>query len=50
LRIRIRRNRKFLGLLAPDLLVRGTAPDPDPSISSKNSKKNHDFYGFVTSL
>jgi hypothetical protein len=32
----------FLGLLDPD-------PDPDPSIS-KNSKKNLDFYCFVTSF
>jgi hypothetical protein len=26
------RIRKFLGLLDPDLLVRGTDPAPDPSI------------------
>jgi hypothetical protein len=32
LRIRIRTVRMFLGLLDPDPLVRGTAPDPDPSI------------------
>jgi hypothetical protein len=31
-RIRIRRIRLFLGLLDPDPLVRGTAPDLDPSI------------------
>ncbi len=33
LRIRILRTRMFLGLLDdPDSLVRGTDPDPDPSI------------------
>ncbi len=32
LRIRIRRIRMFLGLPDPDLLARGTDPDPDPSI------------------
>jgi hypothetical protein len=32
LRIRIRRIQRFLGLPAPDQLVRGTDPDPDPSI------------------
>jgi hypothetical protein len=31
-RIRIRWNRMFLGLSDPDPLVRGTDPDPDPSI------------------
>jgi hypothetical protein len=43
----------FLGLLDPDpdLLVRGmdSNPDPDPSLS-KNSKKNLDFYCFVSSF
>jgi hypothetical protein len=35
----------------PDPLVKSTAPDPpDPLSSSKNSKKNSDFYYFVTSL
>jgi hypothetical protein len=33
----------FLGLLDPDLLVRGTDPDRDPDLSSsKNGKKNLD--------
>jgi hypothetical protein len=34
----------FMGLLDPELLLRGTAPypAPDPSISCKNSKKNLD--------
>jgi hypothetical protein len=32
LRIRIRRIRMFLGLPDPDLLARGTVPDPHPSI------------------
>ncbi len=38
----------FLGLLDPDPhpLVRGT--DPDPSMTSKNSKKALNFYCFVT--
>ncbi len=56
LRIRIRIH-MFLGLLDPDQLVRGmdpdtdTAPDPEPVLSlSKNSKKNLDFYCFVTSF
>ncbi len=31
IRIRIRRIRKFLGLLDPDLLVRGMDPDPNPA-------------------
>ncbi len=39
---------RFLGLLDPDPLVRDT--DPDPSIIKQNSKKNLDFYCFVTSL
>jgi hypothetical protein len=45
LRIRIH---MFLGLLDPDpdLLVRGM--DPDPELLSKNTKKNLDFYFFVT--
>jgi hypothetical protein len=38
----------FLGLQDPDPLVRGMDPDPDPSISSKNSKKKLDSYYFVT--
>jgi hypothetical protein len=38
----------FLGLPDPDPLVRGMDPDPDPSTSCKNSKKNLDFYYFVT--
>jgi hypothetical protein len=51
LRIRIRRIRMFLGLLDPDLLVRGTDPDRDPDLSSsKNSKKNLDSYCFVNSF
>jgi hypothetical protein len=29
------RSRMFLGLLDPDLLVRGTDPDPAPSIQQK---------------
>jgi hypothetical protein len=33
IRIRIRRIRKFLGLLDPDPLVRGM--DPDPSVTNK---------------
>jgi hypothetical protein len=37
-----------LNVVEPDLLVRGT--DPDPSIINKNSKKNPDSYSFVTSL
>jgi hypothetical protein len=46
----------FLGLLDPDpdSLVRDIdpvpAPDPDPSIISNNSKKNLDFYCFLTFL
>jgi hypothetical protein len=54
----------FLDLLDPDLdpLVRGMDPDPDPDPDplvrgirillsfSKNSKKNLDFYCFVTSF
>jgi hypothetical protein len=46
----------FLGLLDPDPLVIGmdrdpdTAPDPDLLSLSKNSKKNLDFYCFVTSF
>jgi hypothetical protein len=31
-RIRVRRIRKFFGLPDPDPLVRGTDPDPGPSI------------------
>ncbi len=49
-RIRIRRIRMFLGLLNPDILVRGMDPDPDPSIIKKNSKKNLDSYCLVTSF
>jgi hypothetical protein len=44
----------FLGLLDPDPLVRCVDPDPDldPVLLSlsKNSKKNLDFYCFVTSF
>ncbi len=50
----------FLGLLDPDPdpLIRGVDldpasapdPDPDPSIIKQNSKKNLDFYCFVTSF
>ncbi len=51
-RIRIHQIHMFLGLPDPDPLVRGG--DPDPSIilvsSSKNNKKNHDSYCFVTSF
>ncbi len=49
LRIRIR---MFLGLLDSDAdpLVRGMDPDPDTSIIVQNSKKNLDFYCFVTSF
>jgi hypothetical protein len=39
-----------LDLLDPDPLVQGTDPDPDPSMISKNSKKNLSYYCFVTSL
>jgi hypothetical protein len=35
LRIRIRRIRKFLGLLDPDPLVKVTDPDPDSKIARK---------------
>ncbi len=39
----------FLGLEPdPDPLVRGMDPDPDLLSSCKNSKKNLDFYYFVT--
>ncbi len=31
--------RKFLGLQAPDPLVRGTDPDPDPSLFRSNAYK-----------
>ena len=40
----------FLGLMDPDPLVRGMDPDLDPSIIKENSKKNLDFYSFVTSF
>jgi hypothetical protein len=42
----------FLGFLDPDpdLLVRGTDPDPDPSIIKQKSEKNLDSYCFVTSF
>jgi hypothetical protein len=44
----------FLGLPDPDPdpdpFVRGVHLDPDPCISSKNSKKNLDSYCFVTSF
>jgi hypothetical protein len=52
IRIRIRIH-MFLDHKDPDPLVRGMDPDPDPSILlslSKNSKKNLDFYSFVTSF
>ncbi len=41
LRIRIRRIRMFMGLLDPD---------PDPSVMSKNIKKNLESYCIVTVL
>jgi hypothetical protein len=49
--IRIRRTNMFFGLPDPHLdpLVRDMDPDPDPIIK-QNSKKNIDFYCFVTSL
>ncbi len=56
LRIRIHRIHMFLGHLDPDPLVRGMDPDPDPALNrilqskSKYSKKNLDFYCFVTSF
>ncbi len=52
LRNRIHRIHMFLGLLDPDAdpLVRGLDPAPDPSIIKQNSKKNLDFYCFVTSF
>jgi hypothetical protein len=50
IRIRIHRILMFLGLPDSDLLVRDTAPDPDPSIIKQNSKKNLNSYCFVTSL
>jgi hypothetical protein len=34
----------------PDPLVRGMDPDPDPSFINQISKKNLDFYSFVTSF
>jgi hypothetical protein len=37
----------FLGLPVPDLLIVGMDPDPG-SIIMQNSKKNLDFYYFVT--
>ncbi len=50
IRSRIRGIHMFLGLADPhpDPLVRYM--DPDPSIISKNSKKNIDSYCFVTSV
>jgi hypothetical protein len=47
-RISIRGIRNFLGLSDPDPLARGM--DPDSSIIKQNSKKNLDFFCFVTSL
>ncbi len=44
IRIRLRRIHKFLVLPDPEPLVR----DPDPSIIKQKSKKNIDFYCFVT--
>jgi hypothetical protein len=49
LRIWIRRIRMFLGLLDPDLLVRGNDPDPDLS-QIKNGKKNLNSYCLVNSF
>jgi hypothetical protein len=40
----------LLGLLDPDPIVRGTDPDPDPSVVKQKSKKNLDSYSSVTSL
>jgi hypothetical protein len=40
----------FLGLLDPVPLVRGTYPDPNPSIIKQNSKKILDSCCFVTSF
>ncbi len=37
--IQIRRIRMFLGLPDPDSLVRGMAPDPDPSLSHKGLER-----------
>jgi hypothetical protein len=51
--IPIRFNLGLLGLISvadPNPLVRGTDPDPDPSIIMKNNKKNLDSYCFVTTL
>ncbi len=44
--------RTFLGLSDPhpDPLATSTDPALDPSIIKQNSKKNLDFYCFVTSL
>jgi hypothetical protein len=46
-RIRIR---KFLGLPDLDPLVRGTDPDPNPSIIKKKCKETPNFHYFVTFL
>jgi hypothetical protein len=46
-RIRLRIH-MFLGLPDPDPLVRSM--DPDPSIIKQKSKKNLEFYCFVTSF
>ncbi len=49
----------FIGLPDPDPLVRGMDPDPDPALDPhpsiikqivRKSKKNLDFYCFVTSF
>ncbi len=40
----------FLGLLNPNPFVRLRGRDPDPPIKQKKSKKNLDYYCFVTSL
>jgi hypothetical protein len=46
----------FWGLPDPDPLVKGMDPDPDPAMDSdpsiikQISKKNLDFYCFVTSF
>ncbi len=52
IRIRIHRIQVYFGLLDPDPnpLVRGMDPVPYHSIIKQNSKKNLDFYCFVTSF
>jgi hypothetical protein len=46
IRIQIHRVRMILGLLDTVLLLRGTDPDQDPKLSSKNNRKNLDSYCF----